>query len=459
MTQTAISYPAPVAYAPQKQRALKQWLWVLLGSIAIAGFFAIFLAAGRTPGVAALTGVANIFGVSLVVHVDLSVLLWFVGASAATWQLLLPSGDKFWFSQLALRFASACFLGAIFFIALAPWNGGEVVMSNYVPMLTNAVFYLGLALLAVGMVLGALGVAPAIFCKPAQWELPLPWETFRAAVAGSATIAAASVLSLFWLLPQLQRTVIGDEMFFELLYWGPGHILQFATTQTVILLWLLLAAQAGLSEFAAKPLHRRLLWANALLGLGALPVLLILPVDSGGALHFFTEHMRWAGGIAPGIVFLLLLAQIPALWAHRKQASASALLASLGVFVTGGIIGFCITTSNTIIPGHYHAIIGGITLAVMGFVYFLLPRIGYADVAGWKSARIQLALYAVGQLIHAIALAWSGGYGALRKTVESGEMSQGMAFFAKGMIGLGGGLAVIGGVMFVIVCIRAIRRK
>jgi hypothetical protein len=69
-------------------------------------------------------------------------------------------------------------------------------------------------------------------------------------------------------------------------------------------------------------------------------------------------------------------------------------------------------------------------------------------------------VYGGGQLIHIIGLAWSGGYGVQRKVAGSEQVL--LTWQQKtgmGMMGLGGLIAIIGGVLFVLVCLKAIRSK
>ena len=54
------------------------------------------------------------------------------------------------------------------------------------------------------------------------------------------------------------------------------------------------------------------------------------------------------------------------------------------------MIGFMISGSNVRIPAHYHGCIVGVTLAMMGMVYRLLPQLGFAApqsrAAAWQPA-------------------------------------------------------------------------
>ena len=142
----------------------------LIGS----GLFSILLVLSRTPGVNKLLPVADFFHVALVVHVDLSVLVWFMALSGMLWSLNSSARRMGW-GWCALGLASA---GAAA-MALAPFSSqGEAVMANYIPMLTAPLFVAGLLAFAAGvglLVLRSLASAPG-------WD----WSSAGAARCASA---------------------------------------------------------------------------------------------------------------------------------------------------------------------------------------------------------------------------------------------------------------------------------
>jgi heme/copper-type cytochrome/quinol oxidase subunit 1 len=136
-----------------------------------------------------------------------------------------------------------------------------------------------------------------------------------------------------------------------------------------------------------------------------------------------------------------------------------ALSASLTLFAAGGVLAVLIAGSNTIVPAHYHGSIVGVTLALMGLTYHLLPRLGFGRPEG-LTARIQPWIYGVGQLLHIGGLALSGALGIQRKTAGAAQGLDSLAAKgAMGVMGIGGLLAVIGGILFVLVVIGALRRR
>jgi heme/copper-type cytochrome/quinol oxidase subunit 1 len=97
-----------------------------------------------------------------------------------------------------------------------------------------------------------------------------------------------------------------------------------------------------------------------------------------------------------------------------------------------------------------------VTLALMGLVYHLLPQLGYAAPAG-RLATWQPSVYGAGQLMHIAGLVWSGGYGVQRKVAGTEQVLRSSGEIAgMGMMGLGGLVAIIGGLLFVVVVIRAV---
>jgi heme/copper-type cytochrome/quinol oxidase subunit 1 len=177
----------------------------------------------------------------------------------------------------------------------------------------------------------------------------------------------------------------------------------------------------------------------------------------------FTRLMQWGNGLAAVPVGLGLLI---ALVRGRGGATAPAavpvrraLAASLTLFAAGGGLSMLISGSNTLVPAHYHGSIVGVTLALMGLTYLVLPRLGLQAPSG-RMARLQPWIYGGGQLLHIGGLAVSGALGIQRKTAGAAQGLDGLtAKAAMGVMGLGGLLAVIGGILFVLVVIGAWRRR
>jgi heme/copper-type cytochrome/quinol oxidase subunit 1 len=180
-------------------------------------------------------------------------------------------------------------------------------------------------------------------------------------------------------------------------------------------------------------------------------------VTSGEHRRLLTWLMQFGGGLA---ILPVTLAVLAGMWRGGAADGAqrplrAALVSSVVLFGVGGLIGFMVEGSNVKIPAHYHGCIVGVTLALMGVVYLLLPRLGFGapDV---KLATLQPYLYGGGQLLHVTGLLWSGGYGVQRKVAGGEQVLRSAGEIAgMGVMGLGGLIAVAGGLLFVVVVLRA----
>jgi heme/copper-type cytochrome/quinol oxidase subunit 1 len=205
-----------------------------------------------------------------------------------------------------------------------------------------------------------------------------------------------------------------------------------------------------------------LMFALALAAVFVTPVA-YLAYDVASVEHraMLTWAMRLGGGVSilpVGLAAVVGLAAAPAL-APQARPWRAALLASVLLFAAGGLIGVFITGSNVRIPAHYHGCIVGVTLALMGLVYHLLPALGYAAPQG-RMAVAQPWVYGLGQLMHIVGLVWSGGYGVQRKVAGAEQVLRTPGEVAgMGLMGLGGAIAIVGGLLFVVVVLRAMRRS
>jgi hypothetical protein len=278
-------------------------------------------------------------------------------------------------------------------------------------------------------------------------ERPLQFGIFSAGL-----IAVMAGAAFIWSYYQMPHGFDG-ESYYDLMFWGGGHVLQLVHVQVMMVCWLLL-----IQALAMVMLPPRVLYALFAVGLVAsfstpLPYLMF-NVNSLEHRTFFTHAMIWAGGVAPALLAVLILPVLLNVTA-RKNALWASLFMSILLFIYGGALGGMIQGQNVVIPAHYHGSIVGVTLAFMGIAYLLLPQFGYREAAGWRLAFWQPIVYGGGQLLHISGLAWSGGYGVLRKTPGGLEALPINVKAAMGLMGLGGLIAIIGGFMFVIVVWKA----
>jgi cytochrome c oxidase subunit 1 len=436
-----------------RKRLAAGWLLLALSALVGSGLFSVLLVLARTPGLQQMFPVADFFRVALVVHVDLSVLVWFAAFAGMLWTL----NSRPRFPALAGAALVLAAIGAIV-MAAAPFLGqGHPVMSNYVPVLDDGVFLYGLTVFGAGFAL----LIVRNLLAPARFGIGLDGEgALRFGLNASVVAAAIALIALAWSWAEVPAELSGKP-YYELLFWGGGHAIQFTWTLLMLVAWLWLATLIG----APLPLSPRLavlLFAIALASVFAVP-LIYLAWDVGSIEHqrLHTWLMRFGGGLAilpMGLAVLIGLARAsPGTAATRPLHSA--LVCSLALFALGGLIGFLVRGSDVRIPAHYHGSIVGVTLALMGLAYALLPRLGFGTPQG-RLAVLQPYLYGGGQLGHIVGLVWSGGYGVQRKVAGSEQvLKSAQEVFGMGLMGLGGLVAVAGGVLFLIVVFRALLER
>jgi len=429
----------------QKKTLSRYWLIIGVVALAIAGLYSLVLAGGRSPKIGDSSLLHRLFHEALVIHVDLSVLVWFLAIACLIWSMAMQ-GKRQVLPYLE-EGALICFALGTAAITLSPLDpAGRAMMSNYIPVIYSPIFFFGLMLIFCGTALMVLKFLFSSSDEPPQ----LPF-----ALSGAAMITLVALVAFVWSLA-LMPDIIEGEQYYDMAFWGGGHILQFTHTQMMMVAWIALAGTA----FGYAP-RGRFIASVFLIGVAAVAVsplpYLLFDITSMEFRDFFTNQMIIAGGIAPMLLLLAMLPKLlPSLLQRHAQTRAfrGALIMSVVLFLYGGFLGLLIQGQNVVIPAHYHGSIVGVTLAFMGYAYLMLPRLGYADVSGWKSAWLQPYIYGIGQIMHVSGFAWSGGYGALRKT--PGGTYEGTAQIAMGLMGGGAGLAAIGGLMFVIVVARSV---
>jgi len=437
------------------QSQVRGWTYLALASLIVPGLTAILLVLLRTIVVDTASW-TDLFRTALVVHVDLSVFVWFLSIGGALWssQLNQPTALSTWSLRLAVT-------GTVI-ISIAPLLGATTpVMNNYIPVLDHPIFHFGLALFAIGILLLApdtINQRPKLLPDSAD-EL----QRLGGWLAMLATLiaAAAFIHTLLSIPTDPERAAV---TYYEILFWSDGHILQFTYTTLLVIAWLALG-----SALKIRPVPAPRTTAVMLL-IGFAPLILVpwilisFDVLSTEYRGWFTWLMRYGNSLAPTLVAAFLMLGLirtagQSLNSRENAPLTGSLIASFLLFAAGGIIGFMISGVNTIIPAHYHGSIVGVTLAFMGLVYLMLPRMGFSTPVG-RMANLQPYIYAVGQLMHVAGLAISGSHGAFRKTVGGSVGADDLyGMLSTSLTRIGGLLAVIGGILFLVVCWKSIRNR
>lgn len=402
------------------------WPKIGVTALGISGLYSIILVFLRTPLLSDLITNKAFFKTALVVHVDLSVLVWLLAGSIIIWL----KNVRFSIPNIVQQ---AAFLGIIL-MSISPFmSSTEPVMNNYIPMLDNIVFIMGLSIFMTIIFLMSIITISAV---------PRTHGEYAAFIGGCLFIISIACFIISY--DKLNREIIYPmdlHGFYEMLFWSGGHALQFLYMHTMYVIWVKLL---GMRKFPR--IQILVMWINLLALIPLLPVHLVYNIDSAEFISFCTEHMRYAGGVAAFFMIGSIIAEI--ICTEKESKWLFGINYSLFLFAAGGIIAILISETNVTIPAHYHGSIVGISIAVMTMVYFILDL----DEHELKYAKIQVMTYAIGQMMHIGGLAWSGGYGVLRKNPD---MILSMnAKISMGIMGLGGLVAIIGGLMFVVICWR-----
>jgi cytochrome c oxidase subunit I len=474
----------------------RRWLICGVVALALAGFFSIVLVVARTPQIKANPLFAELFHKALVVHVDLSVLVWFfcIGAMVMT--------ARSAYTRVNDAALIVTYLG-MGLMAISPIDsGGHPLMSNYIPVITSPIFFAGLALFFVAMVM----VSVATLCT----KRPSIREAEGWAARGLALIFLMSLAGFFIAYRNMPLAIEGEQ-YYEYLFWAGGHILQFAFTTLLMLGWLSLYKSLRPHPSPLPEGEGILGWmflANTVLAAAGMWGFFYEP-SSMDYRTFFTHHMIAAGSVIPVLMggYLALMSRRNTPSPRNDAYLRPCLYMSAVLFIYGGLLAMTITGQDARIPAHYHGAIVAVTIAVMGMAYSFLPpplrgRIDFVGDAplqrlqnlgegyslpqpnpspdfltsrcsdkkilplpqGERKRTVekwmfwQPIVYGAGQIMHISGLAYSGGYGALRKT-PGAEGLPVDAVIALGFMGLGGLLAIIGGLIFVVVMACSLKIK
>lgn len=420
------------------QRLARAWLWLGIAALIGSGLLAILLVLSRTPGIQDIFPLKDFFRAALVVHVDLSVAIWFMAFAAVIWSAA-GGASLAWMGWTGFWLAA---VGTVIMTVSPFFPGADPLLNNYIPVLQQPVFFASLWICGVGF---GLAVLRALITIRPRSDAPLAVGAFVGAVAGFLALAA---FVWSWLAVPKSEGIY----YYEILFWGGGHTLQFQHTLLMMVAWLWIAASLGRPSGLSARALSIMFWVAALPLLAV--IYLLFTTESPQHIEPFAELMKWGHPTMIPLVLVSLLA----LWTVRSVAAhpaKSAFIASFTLFAVGGVLGYMISGVNVVIPAHYHGSIVGVTLAFMGLTYVLLPKLGFGEAEG-RMARWQPYVYGAGQLIHILGLAWSGGYGVQRKVAGAEQMLTTLPQkLGMGMMGLGGLIAIIGGLLFVLVCLKA----
>lgn len=448
--------------APVVSAEAKRWFALAVGSLVIAGLLSLSVVVGRLPVLSRIIDDPLFFKRCLVVHVDLALVVWFYAFLAGLMALRTPRGEGA-VGRLAFVLSVG---GVVAMLAGGLVRGAQPVLANYVPVIDHPLFGAGLTAFFVGALLFFLqsltrptGQAPG--------ELPADVAVGLQAAALTTVIAATTWVCAKAGLP----AGVDTHTRVEFLAWGPGHVLQAANAAAMLAVWLWLIQRAtGAPLFSARG-------ARGVFALLVVPQLAMPLLTMRGTLDTLyhtgaTQLMRWT--IFPAVL-LVVVHSARRLWRLRSTAgdrrrdpvapvARAGFAASAGLAVLGMVLGACIRSSTTLVPAHYHASLGAVTMAFMTAAFLVCDAARRPAGAGglapavWRHARWQLLAYGAGQAVFVAGFAIGGVYGLGRKTYAAEQHVRSAGEIAGLVVmGVGGLVAVAGGLWFLFLVLREMR--
>ncbi|MCX8060281.1 MAG: cbb3-type cytochrome c oxidase subunit I [Aquificaceae bacterium] len=425
---------------------LGRWLLLSVVSLGLGGLLALVAALARTPVLYQLVP-PGYFYHAIVGHVDLAIVGFFLTFTLLLWQLTL---------RKSLNLPLYLSLGGVFFIAFVSLSGmGRPVSNNYLPTIDHPLFWLGALLFFSGFWLGAFSLLReserALFSEHPREHL-------------SALAVFLSLLMLLAFLSSTLRAGSREELylFYERLYWAPGHVHQFINGTMLLYAWYYLLERQGLSLTLGRLRYLSFLFLAFSFTYVLLPLLFSDPVseearrltDLGYALglgvpiffHLFylLRHYRVNLGELHSVAFLLSVV----LYLVGVSIAYVGVVPSLLSYALNPEAGYVGMSSNLSIPAHYHGVITSQTLAFMGLTYSFLLSYGYTS----RFSRLtlwQVYLYGSGMVLFVLGLFFAGLKDAPRKTYGTGFTQDPAVLASLGLMGVGTLFAVLGGVLFV----------
>ena len=263
--------------------------WLTLGLVALiaAGVFSLLLVLARTPVIQSIIPFLDFFRVSLVVHVTLSVLIWLLSFSAALWSMGATNRQPLW-DRASFWLAA---IGTIL-VVVAPFAGaGNPLMSNYVPVLQHPIFFAGLGLFVAGItshlirtLLASRRIGPTLTGT----------DALQLGISISAMVTGVAILAVLASRLGLPEEMDG-QVYFEFLFWGGGHVIQFSYTLLMMIAWVVLADSSG-CRIELTPRLTLVFLLFLTLPIITVPFLYIAhDITSAGHRLAFTELMKYGG--------------------------------------------------------------------------------------------------------------------------------------------------------------------
>ncbi len=409
------------------------WFYLAVLSLGIGGGFAFLVAMSRTPFGYKYFPPDYMFH-ALAGHVVLAILLWLLSFTVVLWDIYLGDGAINRLNGISHKLSV---FGPVLVTISVLTGNGKVVTNNYVPTVIDPLFFTGLVLFITGFSVNAAAYAKR--CVKYLFSGDILMNTVLISVSVSIVMILSLIVSVI-----LNRGDAEPFIFYERLFWAPGHIQQILNGSLLIIVWYTLLRKHGVA-FSAWGFLR---YANLVLIISAVFIAFIQffndPLERTSVI---AAEMTYAFGL--GIpVFLHIANIIRNLRRGNPGVAYMALVLSMVIYSLGIAIAYGGFANDLRVPAHYHGAVTSLTLALMGLSFYLMRDMS-RKVYGVSLARFQPVIYGAGMLLFILGLFISGASGAPRKTYGVAFTSDPVVLASLTIMGIGTILAVIGGIIFV----------
>ncbi len=419
-------------------------------SLAISGLLALIIAISRFPYINLLFQNPLILKKFLIIHVNLALIIWIHTFILAMFFLLPTKIYKFAkkHNPLIRIFILLMKTNIIFMISTIYIKSATPILSNYIPILHHPIYLINIIAFAISIMLSYY-TTKRLYINIDTHIIP------NYIIFGLKIIALSFTVFIFSICISLIYTNIHmpHNIYYEYLFWAPGHILQIISQMGMITAWMIISHNI----FKIKQLNYNLI--------KIIFIFLFISCIINMCLPYFntTSYLSYIGStfIMKFHIIIIMtlflynfiskLIQIDA--SYIKTSYFQGIMMSILLTLLGYILGFFITNQNTIIPAHYHATIGGVTTSFMT-LSLLLYKIYYPNLSKTMHKHINITLqpliFGTGQILFAIGFALAGIYDAPRKTFGIDQLlTNPEAYFGLIIMSLGGIIATIGGLLFI----------
>jgi len=464
-----------------KLNAVSGIVFLLLGGIA-----ALLLALTRWQTVHLLP--VDWFYRILTFHGINMLILWilFFEVAILYFACTTPLNARLYSRKVAWVSFAMMIVGAVMVDYIILAGQADVMMTSYLPLLAHPLFYLGIILVAVGTLIGVFNFFATLYVakRDGAYTGSMPIVTFgalAAAIIAVVTLLHGAVVMIPTFTYAMGWTAQPDPAWYRLIWWGLGHQSQQVNVCAMVAVWYLLSHIV----VGARPINEAVCRSAF--------VLYILFINLASAHHLLVDPgvgSTWKIWNTSYAMYLAVLASmvhgftvpagveiamrekgytsgifgwVTALPWRNPAFSATALSVVIFGFL-GGITGVTLGTQqiniiahNTLrIPGHFHVtVVGGTSLAFMGLAYYVVPLIFQRDFIFRGLARVQPWLFGIGITLLSFGMSFAGSMGVSRRSwdIDAQGVYGPAAHLWLGVLGIGGTLAFLGLLTFVLLCV------